>query len=116
MLIGIHTNAYLVLHIFRLLLDLLATRRLSDRQKHLEILLLRHQLRIVQRRLSQSPRASHWEKGILAALAVQFRRYCEGTGRRLDEALLLFKPDTILRWHRELVRRKWTFRQLGRPP
>jgi hypothetical protein len=33
--------------------------------------------------------------------------------------LLLFKPQTILNWHRELVRRKWTFqndRHLGRPP
>jgi putative transposase len=31
----------------------------------------------------------------------------------------LFKPDTVLGWHRELVRRKWTFKQRrkpGRPP
>src|SRR3954452_3057144 len=51
------------------------------------------------------------EKGILAILAVQFRRCSERTGRNLDEAILLFKPDTLLRWHRELVRRKWTFKQ-----
>jgi putative transposase len=57
-----------------------------------------------------------WEKGILAVLAVQFRRCSEGTGKRLDEAILLFKPDTVLRWHRELLRRKWTFRRVGRPP
>ena len=119
MLIGMHTNVYLVLHIFRLLLDLHDTRRLSDRQKDLEILLLRHQLRIVQRKLSQSPRISLWEKGILAELAVQFRRCSQGTGKRLDEAILLFQPDTVLRWHRELVRRKWTFPgdgRTGRPP
>jgi hypothetical protein len=32
--------------------------------------------------------------------------------------MLIFKPDTILRWHREMVRRKWTFKRngkLGRP-
>lgn len=99
----------LVLHIFWLLLDMLTTRRLSDDQKDLEILLLRHQLRILQRKLpgSQAPRVSQWEKGILAVLAVQFRKYSEGTGHRLDEVVLLFKPDTVLRWHRELVRRKW---------
>jgi putative transposase len=106
------THIYVLVQVFRLLLDLLATRRLSDQQKDLEILLLRHQLQILQRKLpnSRAPRVSKWETGILAALAVQFRRYCEGTGRRLDEALPLFKPDTVLRWHRELVRRKWTFR------
>jgi len=111
-----HTYVYLVLHVFRLLLDVLATSRLSDRQKDIEILLLRQQLRILQRKVSRSPRIPIWEKGILAILAVQLRRYSEGTGHRLDEALLLFKPDTVLRWHRELVRRKWTFRRVGRPP
>jgi putative transposase len=29
--------------------------------------------------------------------------------------MLIFKPDTVLRWHRLLVRRKWTFRQKGNP-
>src|SRR5947209_6998281 len=112
-----HACVYLVLHVFRLLLDLLFTRRLSDQQKDLEILLLRHQLRILQRKLpnSRPPRVSIWEKGILAVLAAQFRRCSEPTGRTLNEALLLFKPDTVLRWHRELVKRKWTFRRIGRP-
>ena len=112
------TSVYLVLHVFRLLLDLLATRHLSDQHKDIEILLLRHQLRILQRKLpsSRAPRISVWEKGILALLAAQLRICSERTGRRRDEALLLFKPDTVLPWHRELVRRKWTFRQIGRPP
>jgi len=38
---------------------------------------------------------------------------------RLTQVVLLFKPDTLLKWHRELVRRTWTFKQqasLGRPP
>jgi hypothetical protein len=29
--------------------------------------------------------------------------------------MLIFKPDTVLRWHRELVRRKWTFKRKGKP-
>ena len=36
----------------------------------------------------------------------------------MEQVLLLFKPDTILKWHRELVRRKWTVRRQrtgGRP-
>lgn len=76
---------HVLLHIFGLLLDLLATRRLSEQQKDLEILLLRHQLRILQRTLpnSRPPRVSVWEKGILALFAVQFRRCSERTGRTL---------------------------------
>jgi hypothetical protein len=109
------SHIYMLVQVFRLLLDLLATRSLSDQQKDLEILMLRHQLRILQRRLSRSPRVSHWEKGILAVLAAQFRSLTDSTGKRLDEAILLFKPDTVLRWHRQLVRRKWTFQRVGRP-
>lgn len=115
-----HAYLYLVLHVFMLLLDLLHTRRLSDGQKDLEILLLRHQLRILQRKLlsSRPPHISVREKGVLAVLAAQYRTLTKGTGKRIDEAILLFKPDTVLRWHRNLVKRKWTFPQskrTGRP-
>jgi putative transposase len=121
MLIAMRAYFYLVLYIFRLLVDRLLTSRMSDQQKDLEIILLRHQLRILQRKLpnSRPPRISPLEKGFLAVLAAQFRRCSGRTGRRLDEVVLLFKPDTVLRWHRELVRRKWTFsegRLTGRPP
>jgi putative transposase len=108
------THIYMLVQLLRLLLDVLASR-LSYQQKDLEILLLRHQLRILQRKLPRSPRISMWEKGILAVLTVRFKLLNEGTSNRLSEAILLFKPDTVLRWHRELVRRKWTFRPAGRP-
>jgi len=47
----------------QLLLDLLATRRLSDQQKDLEILLLRHHLRILQRKFPRSPRIARRASG-----------------------------------------------------
>ena len=37
---------------------------------------------------------------------------------RVGASLLRFKPDTVLKWHRELERRKWTFKppdRVGRP-
>lgn len=110
------THIYVLLHIFRLLLDLFATSRLSDGQKDVEIILLRHQIRILQRKLPhcRSHRVSVWEKSLLAVLATRFAALTKGTTHRLDEAILLFKPDTVLRWHRDLVRRKWTFPRVGR--
>src|ERR1041385_145323 len=49
-------------------------------------------------------------------LAARFTALTKSTGKRLDECMLLFKPDTVLHWHRDLIRRKWTFRRVGRPP
>lgn len=114
--------------IFSLLIDLLAATRLSDGEKELEIVLLRQQLRILQRKYSHHSKhskplhISHWEKCTLALLATRFRELVKGKGiqvsTRLDEVMVLFKPDTVLKWHRELVRHKWTYRRtqsFGRP-
>jgi Homeodomain-like domain len=88
------------------------------RCKEVEILLLRRQLAILQRTQALPPRLTRWEKLTLAMLANRLTRLCGGARVRLDACLLLFRPDTVLRWHRDLVRRKWTFRPppLGRPP
>ncbi len=97
-----------------LLFDLFTTSRRSDQHKDLEILLL-HQmersaiLRILQRHHPTAPRISRWEKLGLAVLAAKFAGFGRGAKTKLNQVLLLFKPDTVLRWHRELVRRKWTF-------
>lgn len=108
--------------IFSLLIDLLAVTRLSDGEKDLEIVLLRQQLGILQRKHPRPLRVSHWEKCSLAILTARFRGLLKGKGTqlgtRLDEVILLFKPDTVLKWHRELVRRKWAYRKtqtVGRP-
>jgi putative transposase len=81
----------------------------SDRSKELEILLLRHELAIVRRR----PRRAQFrpvDRSILAALAGAVPRSALGS--------LSVRPETLLRWHRRLVRRRWTYRRRprGRPP
>ena len=101
------------------LLDLVAITRQSDREKDLELLLLRQQVRILQRKQTRRLRISAWEKLALAVVAAKFHKLTARAHTRLDEVLLLFKPATVLKWHRELVRRKWTFkrrRRGGRPP
>ena len=83
------------------------------RDQNREILLLRQQLLILQRQLGRKPAYGHVEKLALLLAALRLSK------RRLAAALLIVQPDTLLRWHRELVRGHWTFRKKrrpGRPP
>src|SRR6266542_4391428 len=84
------------------------TRR-SEFAKDVELLVLRHQLLVLRR---QQPRPSFRaaDRAFLAALS----RMLQPRGRHG----LIVTPQTLLRWHRELVRRKWTQPQRtgGRPP
>jgi putative transposase len=70
---------------------------------------LRHQLRVVRRTVKRPPLARR-DRVLLAAASRLLPR---------DRwAVFLVSPQTLLRWHGELVRRKWSYRQrsLGRPP
>jgi putative transposase len=101
------------------LLDLLWLRRRADHDKDVEILLLRQQLRMLQRKQPRTPRISRWEKLPLLVLAGKLTDVTTRARARLGQVVLLFKPDTLLTWHRELVRRKRTFKNKaprGRPP
>ena len=105
-------------HFVAFLVDLVLGTRRGNREKDLQILVLRHQVRLLQRQRPRPPRLTHGKKLTLAVLAAALARLTTGPRSRLDQYLLLFKPDTILTWHRELVRGKWTYRRVdpgGRP-
>jgi putative transposase len=90
----------------------------SDQENDIEILLLRQQLRVLQRTRTRPPRLAWWEQVPLAMLAGKLIQRARHSRARLSQSLLLFTPETVLRWHQELVHRKWTFRQrpsVGRP-
>jgi transposase InsO family protein len=91
----------------RLVVDLLVLRGRTDRSKDVEILVLRHQLAVLQRQVAR-PRFEPDDRAILAAFA-------RALGR--DRwPILLVKPDTILAWHRRLVANHWTYpHRPGRP-
>src|SRR6266542_2067148 len=86
-------------HLVALLLDLLTARRQADGAKDLEILLLRHQLRVLQRRRPR-PHLSRWERLTLALLATKLRHLTGDARQRLSRSLVLVQPETVLRWHR----------------
>jgi hypothetical protein len=100
-----------VAQLLALLLDLFTTRRHSERAKDLEIALLRQQLRLLQRQSSRRPPLRPSDRVLLAGLAHRLHTLASATSQPWQASCLLVSPATILRWHRELVRRKWTFRR-----
>ena len=91
--------------------------RLSQREeawRTAEILILRHQLAALQRRRPRRPHLNWADRALLAALLSVIPK------ARRQGLQLLVTPDTILRWHRDIVRRRWAARskrgRTGRPP
>jgi putative transposase len=82
-------------------LELLVLRRRSEREKEIEILLLRHQLMVLERQVAR-PQLTQADRTLLAA----FSRVLP---RKAWKVSLLVTPGTLLRWHRELVARRWTY-------
>jgi len=76
--------------------------RLSQREEAwqtAEILILRHQLAVLQRRQPHRPHLTWADRALLTALLSVIPK------ARRQGLRLLVTPDTILRWHRDIVRR-----------
>src|SRR5271157_3933575 len=102
--------------VFLLITRLAAWLRLSRREeawKTAEILILHHQLAVLQRQQPCRPKLNWADRALLTTLlSVIPKARRQGLG-------LLVTPDTILRWHRDIVRRRWAARSVpgkaGRP-
>ena len=105
-------------HTFSTILELVDIGRLSDKDKDLEIMILRHQLDVMTRLQSEPVKPNRVEKLTLAVLTTKLKQSANRSTSQLRDVIRIIKPETIIRWHRELVRRKWTQEQKikgGRP-
>lgn len=91
----------------RWILQLAALRVRSDEFKDLEIVVLRHELAILRRRIRRPPMT--WTDRIFLTAASRLLS-------RAQWRSFMVTPATLLRWHRRLVAKRWTFvRRPGRP-
>jgi putative transposase len=88
----------------------LAAGSASDLHNDIEIVVLRHQLTVLKRQVGR-PRLRRRDRLFMAALSQILPRPRWSS--------FVVRPQTLLRWHREFVRRKWTYHgnaTAGRPP
>jgi hypothetical protein len=87
--------------------------RREDAWKTAEILILRHQVAVLQRRQPCRLKLNWADRALIAALLGLIPK------ARRQGLRLLVTPDTIMRWHRDIVRRRWAARSMrgrtGRP-
>ena len=94
--------------IFWRVLGLVLLMGRTSSTKDVELRVLRHEVAVL-RRTNPRPRLDWADRAVFAALAQRLPRALQ--------AHRLVTPNTILRWHRRLVRRRWTYpHRTGRPP
>ena len=91
---------------YLILRRVLGTGRRPQDERDIELLVLRHQVKVLQRQVKR-PQLHRLDRVMLAAAS-------RGLPRSTWSSFVV-RPETLLRWHRELVRRKWTYKRRGRP-
>jgi hypothetical protein len=84
-------------------IELIRLGHRTESDKDLEILLLRRQLAIYERRQERAPHLSRGEKLTLVVLATKLKAKTGRTVKTMGDVIRIVKPATLFRWHNELV-------------
>ena len=88
-------------------LQILRLHRSSSSDLAIEVVMLRHEVTVLRRQVAR-PALQPADRAVLAGLSRLLERRHRGR--------FFVQPDTLLRWHRDLIRRKWTYpKPSGRP-
>ena len=86
---------FIIAHIVSTLFEWIRIGRLSDQGKDLEILILRHQLDILERHHKKPIRPTRVEKLTLAVLTHRLKRVTNCTTNQLRGIIRIFQPETV---------------------
>jgi hypothetical protein len=92
---------FILSQLFSTLIYLIRIGRTSDHEKELEIIILRYQLAIVERKLQSHRTPSRAEKLTLAVLLARLKQGTQLPAHQLQDIIRIFQPETVLRWHRD---------------
>ena len=88
-------------------MQILFLQRSDDSELAIEVVMLRHEVAVLRRQVAR-PALRSSDRALLAGLS----RFIP----RSKFSRFFVQPETLLRWHRELVQRKWTYpKSSGRP-
>lgn len=105
---------FMVFQVVSTLVEMVRLGRQSESEKDLEIVLLRGQLAIYERKQNQPMRLSRCEKVTLVVVATRLKVQTGRTIKSMGEVIRIVKPATLYGWHKQLVRWKWTYRNQNR--
>ena len=98
---------HLLLVLLSPLASLVSSLLRDDRDR--QMLALRQQVLILQRQLGKRAHLTRAQKLALLLACARMRQ------RQLPDCLMVIKPDALIGWHRQIVRRHWTFKHKRRP-
>ena len=99
--------------LYLIITGLVASLRLTrseESSRSAEILLLRHQLTVLQRQVRVRPKTNWADRALIAVLLNVIPRSRWGGLR------IFVTPATVLRWHRDIVRRRWARKSQHKRP
>jgi hypothetical protein len=100
---------YIFTQVITILISIVRIGKTSEQEKDLEILILRQQLAILQRKQEKPVKTNRTEKMMLAILTAKVKAVTRWSTGQLRSILRIVQPETVLGWHHELVRRKWSY-------